>query len=212
MSVNVAWLALTYKTWTLEEAVFSVACQPNWMGHGQHPNLKIDMTTTTTTTTTMMVMMMIIIKGQGRIIGPVFNSLASFSIPINHTNNVLNRAIWKFEIEISNVKVMGEVNSGGYIAICDLVTSSEFSWLVTSDLTESPILSGRDILCTIAMECNAYISKGTRPTLNADKLSATLDPWSIMSPNNHLSFSKSYMLSVHEAIKISYSYHLAYHN
>ena len=29
-----------------------------------------------------------------------------------------------------------------------------------------------------------------------------------MSPNNHLSFSKSYMLSVHEAIKISYSYHL----
>ena len=29
-----------------------------------------------------------------------------------------------------------------------------------------------------------------------------------MSPNNHLSFSKSYMLSVHEAIKISYLYHL----
>ena len=27
-------------------------------------------------------------------------------------------------------------------------------------------------------------------------------------PNNHLSFSKSNMLSVHEAIKISYSYHL----
>ena len=31
-----------------------------------------------------------------------------------------------------------------------------------------------------------------------------------MSPNNHLSFSKSYMLSVHEAIKISHSYHLPY--
>ena len=26
-----------------------------------------------------------------------------------------------------------------------------------------------------------------------------------MAPNNHLSFSKSYMLSVHEAITISYS-------
>ena len=39
----------------------------------------------------------------------------------------------------------------------------------------------------------------TRPTLNVDKPSATLDPWiptwSIMSPNNHLSFSKSYMLA-----------------
>ena len=33
--------------------------------------------------------------------------------------------------------------------------------------------------------------------------------WSIMSPNNHLSFSKSYMLSVHEAINISHLYHLA---
>ena len=31
-----------------------------------------------------------------------------------------------------------------------------------------------------------------------------------MSPNNHLSFSKSYMLSLHEAIKISYLYHLAH--
>ena len=29
-----------------------------------------------------------------------------------------------------------------------------------------------------------------------------------MSPNNHLSFSKSYMLYVDEAIQISYSYHL----
>ena len=56
------------------------------------------------------------------------------------------------------------------------------------------------------------IASKTRPTLNADKPSATIDlkiqTWSIMSPNNHLSFSKSYMLSVHEAIKISYSYHL----
>ena len=52
----------------------------------------------------------------------------------------------------------------------------------------------------------------TWPTLNAYKPSATLDPyiptWSIMSPNNHLSFSKSYMLSIHEAITILYSYHL----
>ena len=51
-----------------------------------------------------------------------------------------------------------------------------------------------------------------RLTLNAHKPSATLDPqiptWSIMSPNNHLSFSKPYMLSVHEAKKILYSYHL----
>ena len=29
-----------------------------------------------------------------------------------------------------------------------------------------------------------------------------------MSPNNHLSFSESFMLSVHEAIQISYLYHL----
>ena len=58
------------------------------------------------------------------------------------------------------------------------------------------------------------ITMETRPTLNADKPSATLDPyiptWSIMSPTNNLSFSKSYVLSVHEAIKISYSYHLPF--
>ena len=35
-----------------------------------------------------------------------------------------------------------------------------------------------------------------------------IQTWSIMSPNNYLSFSKSCMLSVHEAITISYSYHL----
>ena len=42
VSVNVAWLALTRKTEMLGEPVFSLAwcCQPHWMGHGQHPNIK----------------------------------------------------------------------------------------------------------------------------------------------------------------------------
>ena len=45
ISVNLAWLALTHKTEMFGEPVCGIAwyCQPDWMGHGQHPNLKMDM-------------------------------------------------------------------------------------------------------------------------------------------------------------------------
>ena len=44
MSVIVAWLGLIHKTEMHGEPVFGVAwcCQPHWMGHGPHPNLKMD--------------------------------------------------------------------------------------------------------------------------------------------------------------------------
>ena len=48
ISENVGWLlALTHKTKTLVESVFRIGwcCQPHWMVHGQHPNLKMDMMT-----------------------------------------------------------------------------------------------------------------------------------------------------------------------
>ena len=45
ISVIVAWLGLTHKTEILGEPVFGIAwcCQSHWMGHGQQPNLKMDM-------------------------------------------------------------------------------------------------------------------------------------------------------------------------
>ena len=45
LSVNVSWLALTHRTEILGEPVFGIVwcCLPHWMGHEQHPNLKMDM-------------------------------------------------------------------------------------------------------------------------------------------------------------------------
>ena len=45
MSVSEAWLPLILKTEMYGELLFNIAwyCQPHRMGHGQHPNLKMDM-------------------------------------------------------------------------------------------------------------------------------------------------------------------------
>ena len=53
------------------------------------------------------------------------------------------------------------------IPICDQNTSDWFGRLVIFDLTESLILSGRDILCTTAMEYNSFVSKGKKQYLSA---------------------------------------------
>ena len=45
-------------------------------------------------------------------------------------------------------------------AICHQSTSGGFSRFVTSELAESHNLSGREFLCTTAMEYNPYVSKG----------------------------------------------------
>ena len=79
ISVNVACLALTRNAEMHGESVFDIAwcCQPHWMGHGQHHNLKMDMmmmimmmmmTTTTTMTMTMTMMMMMKEKNPPRIV------------------------------------------------------------------------------------------------------------------------------------------------
>ena len=44
--------------------------------------------------------------------------------------------------------------------ICKPSTSDGVSWLVTSDLAESPILFEQEFLCTTAMEYNRDTSKG----------------------------------------------------
>ena len=50
--------------------------------------------------------------------------------------------------------------STSHPTICDQHTSGGFGRLVTFDLAKSPMLSGRDILCTAAMEYSTYVSKG----------------------------------------------------
>ena len=55
---------------------------------------------------------------------------------------------------------LGTRNRPLTLPICDQNTSGGFGRLVTFDLAKSPILIGRDILCTTAMEYNSYISKG----------------------------------------------------
>ena len=52
---------------------------------------------------------MSVVKGQGHTIGPVSYQLTSFSFNINQTNNSGDRAISKFDLETSKVKVMSEV-------------------------------------------------------------------------------------------------------
>ena len=44
--------------------------------------------------------------------------------------------------------------------ICDPSTSGGFGRLMTFYLAESPILPGRDVLCTTAIDYNYYVSKG----------------------------------------------------
>ena len=56
-----------------------------------------------------------VVKGQGHTIGPVSYKLTSFSFHINETNNSGDRAILKFYLETSKVKVMSEVKGQGHI-------------------------------------------------------------------------------------------------
>ena len=58
---------------------------------------------------------MVVVKGQGHTIGPVSYELTSFSFHINQTNNSWDRAILKFDIEKSKVKVMSEVKGQDHI-------------------------------------------------------------------------------------------------
>ena len=44
-------------------------------------------------------------------------------------------------------------------AICDPRASGGFGWLMTFDLAESLILSGRNIFCITAIKYNSYVSK-----------------------------------------------------
>ena len=57
---------------------------------------------------------MSVVKGQGHAIGPVSYELTSFSFNINQTNNFADRAISKFDLETSKVKVMKEVKGQGH--------------------------------------------------------------------------------------------------
>ena len=56
-----------------------------------------------------------VVKGQGHTIDPVSYQLTSFSFHINQTNNSGDRAILKFDLETSKVKVMSEVKGQSYI-------------------------------------------------------------------------------------------------
>ena len=56
-----------------------------------------------------------VVKGQGHTIGPVSYELTSLSFHINQTNNSGDRAILKFDLETSKLKVMGEVKGQGHI-------------------------------------------------------------------------------------------------
>ena len=56
-----------------------------------------------------------VVKGQGHTIGPVSYQLNSISFHINQTNNSWDRAISKFDLETSKVKVMSEVK--GHILV-----------------------------------------------------------------------------------------------
>ena len=58
---------------------------------------------------------MSVVKGQGHTIGPVSYQLASFSFNINQTKNSGDRAISKFDLETSKVKVKSEVKGQGHI-------------------------------------------------------------------------------------------------
>ena len=49
-----------------------------------------------------------VIKGQGHTVGQVSYQFASFSFHINQTNNSLDTAILKFNLETSKVKIMRE--------------------------------------------------------------------------------------------------------
>ena len=55
-----------------------------------------------------------VVKGQGHTIGPVSYQLTSFSFHNNETNNSGDRAILKFDLETSKVKIMSGVKGLGH--------------------------------------------------------------------------------------------------
>ena len=54
-------------------------------------------------------MVMGMVKGQDNLISPLSSGFASFSFHIKQTNKLGDRAILEFDLEKSEVKVMGEV-------------------------------------------------------------------------------------------------------
>ena len=56
-----------------------------------------------------------VVEGQGHTIGPVSYQLTSFSFHMNQTNNSWDRAVSKFDIETSKVKVLSDVKGYGHI-------------------------------------------------------------------------------------------------
>ena len=80
---------------------------------------------------------MSVVKGQGHTIGPVSYQLASFSFNINQTNNSGDRAISKFDLETSKVKVMSEVKGQGHILYPVSNQCTSFSLHMTYDLQQA---------------------------------------------------------------------------
>ena len=71
-----------------------------------------------------------VVKGQGHTIGPVSYWLTSFSFHINQTNHSWDRAVSKFDLETSKVKVMSEVKGQGHILYPVSNQCTSFSFLI----------------------------------------------------------------------------------
>ena len=69
-----------------------------------------------------------VVKGQGHTISPVSYQLTSFSFHINQTNNSGDRAISKFDLETSKVKVMSEDKGQGHILYPESNQCTSFSF------------------------------------------------------------------------------------
>ena len=57
-----------------------------------------------------------VVKRHDHVVSPVSNWFTSFLLHINQTNNSWNKAISKFDLEISKVKVKGEVKGQSHTA------------------------------------------------------------------------------------------------
>ena len=72
-----------------------------------------------------------VVKGQGHTIGPVSYQFTSFSFHINQTNNSWDRAISKFYLATSKVKVMSEVK-GQKVTYCTQYPTDALPFRFTS--------------------------------------------------------------------------------
>ena len=80
-----------------------------------------------------------VVNWQGHTIGPVSYKLTSFSFHINQTNKSCNRAISKFDLETSKVKVMSEVKGQGHI-FCTQYPTNALHFLLVSHKSDQPFL------------------------------------------------------------------------